>query len=596
MQPVRWVRIRRAVYVFLIVLMLTTQITLPLRPARALGPLTIGGLIALSKFALDQINNIAQEAIAAAGDEVRRALDQLRGDLKDLINTLETTYQDNLFLTLDQLDSFTSNKLGEIETFIETLNEQLQEDIKLIAQETRNIIMTASVEISRISADIEQRLTNLVVVATEGVVFILDKTVFNIILIVSLVLLGIGLLMFVWLFFSKRLPDGALRWVVFALMATFIVAFGALAFVPPARAAVMDATGLGLEKRLENVTKQEPQVVGARPRLIEIGKTTSVSLIGVGLRPAGKTITARVGTQSVPVTASTEQEVALNTAGLTLPDGVFDAVLLYDNVESDNARAVVEIKNPPPPLKPADLVVVSFSLSPASPIQRGNTTASIVIRNTGETEARNFSLEWKPFAQSQSERSDGITLAAGETRPFTFNFAYPNPGTVDSVAIVDPTNRVQESREDNNSRTLSNVVVRQAAPRQAQVRVTITQIIIHDKSEPLANGEVRFNFNIGGQTGRFPSSGTRSVGNGAILNVNRTFTLTLTEGQNLPILITGLEEDNPGFPLFDDHDDMGTVSETLRSSEEWGRGTKSFRSSSPRNFTVTMNITVTFLN
>jgi hypothetical protein len=269
-------------------------------------------------------------------------------------------------------------------------------------------------------------------------------------------------------------------------------------------------------------------------------------------------------------------------------------VLLYDNQEGP--RAVVEIKNPPAPVRPADLAVIGFTLNPSSPIQRGNTTATITIRNNGETTARNFDVEWRPFAQSQPIRSRVTSLEPGVTRSFPFNHAYTNAGTVDSVATVDPGNVVDESREDNNTTTIRNVVVRDAPPRQARVTVRITRITIHDNSEPVSNGEVRFNMNVGGQTARFPTSGTRSVSNGAVLDVNRTFTLTLTEGQDLSILITGVEEDNPGFPLFDDHDNMGTVDPVFRSGANWGSGTQNVRSRNPGNFTVSMTISVTFLN
>ncbi len=157
---------------------------------------------------------------------------------------------------------------------------------------------------------------------------------------------------------------------------------------------------------------------------------------------------------------------------------------------------------------------------------------------------------------------------------------------------------VEESREDNNSRTIRNVVVRPVPPRRARVTVNITRITIHDNSEPphKGNGEVRFNINVGGQTSRFPASGTRSVANGAVLTVNQTFTLTLTEGQSLAIFITGVEEDDPVFPTFDDHDNMGIVDPTFTSGENWSSGSHNVRSRNPGNYTVSFTITVQDLN
>jgi hypothetical protein len=583
-------------HLLLVIALLTTQLIGPMVPrTQALGPLTIGGLIALSQLTLDKIESIAQNVLANAGEEVRRAVEQLRGDLQTLIRDLEQTYQDNLSLTIDSLDNLTRNKLLEIQGFVEAVNEQLQEDIQLISQETRSLLITASLEINRTTADLQQRLTDLVVVTSEGIVYIVDRTLFNVILVISLVLLGIGLLLFIFLLFSRRIPGGIAGPIVLTLMVGFIVVFGVLAFVPSARAAAMDATGLGIEKRLEQAAEQLPEVVGVDPRLITIGETTTVSAVGVGLNPQGKTVTARIGNQGVPVAAATDREVAVNVSGLTIANGTHELVLLYDGEAGPNAVVEVDrIVTPPPP---PDLVITSFSLNPSSPVQRGNTRATITIRNQGGSPATSFAVQWKPFATHPGITQSVARLDPGASRSFSFDHAYINAGTVDSVATVDALGRVSESNEANNSSTRSNVVVRPAPPRQADVTVRFSQITIHDDADPFAAGELILDFNVGGQTGRFPTSGTRSMNDGDSITLNRSFTVRLTEGESLSIFVNGTDEDSPGFPAFDDHDPMGTVTRSFPSASEWGRGSHTIRSTCPDGcYTISFTISVNFLN
>lgn len=584
------------IHLFVVVALLSTQLLGPVAgPTQALGPLTIGGLLALSKFTLDKIDSIAQNALANAGEEVRRAIEEMRGNLEGLIDTLEQTYQDNLSLTIDSLDNFTRNKLLETQVLIEQVNEALQEDIELISQETRSIIVTASLEINRTTADLEQRLTDLIVVTSEGIVYIVDRTLFNVILVISLVLLGIGVLIFVVMLFRRRIPEGIAGPVVMVLMVGFIVVFGLLAFVPSVRAAAMDATGLGIEKRLEQAAEQLPEIVGVVPRDILIGETATVSAVGVGLRPEDKTVTAVIGGQEVPVSAVTDKEVAVNVSGLTVTDGVHELVLFFDG--DAGPVGVVQVARPVTPVPPADLTITSFSLLPSSPVQRGNTTAFITVRNGGAGPAGNFQLEWKPFATHPGIRTTSTGLDAGASRTFSFNHAYINTGRVDSVATADILNQVAESNEGNNSRTLNNINIQPAPPREADVTLRFTNIVIHDDADPLANGELVLDFNINGQTRRFPASGSRSMTDGQTITLNQTFTMRLREGQNLSVFVNGTERDSPGFPAFDDHDAMGTVTRNFASSINWGEGSHSIRSNCPDGcYTINFSISVNFRN
>ena len=133
-------------------------------------------------------------------------------------------------------------------------------------------------------------------------------------------------------------------------------------------------------------------------------------------------------------------------------------------------------------------------------------------------------------------------------------------------------------------------------PRRACVGVTFTQITVHDDADPAGSGELWLDFNISGQTGRWPSSGTKGVDSGKTYAINQRFERIITEGEKLTIFVNGTDEDNPGFPTFDDHDPMGTVSKEFVSANGWGSGSHSDRSTCPDGcYTIHYTIVVSWL-
>jgi hypothetical protein len=551
---------------------------------------TIGDFLSLGANTVREV----QEAIQLASGEAKALLEQLEGQLNQLLATVSQTYQDNLNITIDSLDAATRNKLLELQTILDQVNQQLQEDIRLISDEAQETIRTASREIQTSIITLEQSLTNVIVVGGETAAFILDLAVFNAILIVSLVLLAIGLLVFVWLLFSKRFPGGLAGVLAFVFIIAYVGVFGALILVPTARTFVMTFTGIGLKQRLETVTDQ-PRVVAIIPESILLGETREVQVWGSSLLPDNQIPTVRIASSTVPVSASSSQQIVANVTSLSAPDGSTNLALEYP--ERDPITSVVRIIQPTPVPQPPDLVITSFSISPTSPVQRQNARATITIRNQGGLEARNFTLQWKPFAAHPGESTLVSRLNPGQSQTFNFDHAYINTGAFDSVAVVDVFNSVAESNEGNNNQT-RRVTVQPAPPRQARVTVTFTQITIHSDADPIAEGELFLDFNINGVTRRFPRSGTRSMTDGQTITLNETFTFTLTEGSStLNIFVNGTDEDSPGFPAFDDHDPMGTVTRTFNSGNQWGAGSHSVRSTCPDGcYTLHFNITTTFLS
>jgi hypothetical protein len=170
--------------------------------------------------------------------------------------------------------------------------------------------------------------------------------------------------------------------------------------------------------------------------------------------------------------------------------------------------------------------------------------------------------------------------------------SYPNAGSFDSVVTVDLFNAVAETNEANNS-TTRRVTVQAPPQRRARVTVTFTQITVHDDADPNIKGagEIWLNFNISGQAGRFPTSGTKDMNGGSTYTINKSFQVTLTEVEKLVIYVNGTEDDDDSA-----NDGMGEVRKEYVSANEWGKGAHSDRSSCPDGcYTIHYTVSVVWL-
>lgn len=575
---------RRFSRLILVALILVTM--LPFHPAQAGVLQTIGDFLSLGANTVREI----QEAIQLVSGETRVILEQLEAELSEMLSIIEETYQDNLNVTLDSLDAVTRNKLLEVETVIGRVNEQLQEDIQLIGEEARAVISDATLQIRRTALELEESLQNVIIVGGETVLFVLDRAVSNAIIIIALVLLGIGLLIFVFLLFTHRLPSSRIAQVLgFAFMLAYVVLFGALILVPQVRVFVMTTTGIGLQQRLETITAV-PRILAVLPETVIIGETSELEVWGSKLRLNGEPPTAKIAEQPVPISAASDDLLVLNVS--TLESDTVSTNLVLEYPEQEPLTEVVRLFKPTPVPAPADLTITNLTISPASPVEEGNTQATVTVRNQGGSDARNFTVRWRPLATHPGLSQSVALLRAGQSTTLTFNHAYVAPGAVDTVATVDIFNNVAESNEGNNDRTRS-VTVQPKPPRRARVTVNFTRITIHDDAES-GEGELILNFNVNGQTGRFPTSGTRGMNNGSEITINRAFEVTLEEGQDLVVFVNGTEEDGG---LTGGDDDMGFVRRTYVSSQNWNSGSHSERSNCPDGcYTIHYNISVAFLN
>jgi hypothetical protein len=138
------------------------------------------------------------------------------------------------------------------------------------------------------------------------------------------------------------------------------------------------------------------------------------------------------------------------------------------------------------------------------------------------------------------------------------------------------------------------VAVAEQPPRQARVTVQFTGVTVHDDADPWpkGSGEVWLTFDVNGSTGRFPNSGTTDIDSGSTKSFTRTFIVTIAEGENLNVFVNGKEDDDDS-----DDDQMGTVSKTFTTGQNWGSGTHNDKSTCPDGcYTIHYTVSVAFIN
>ena len=387
--------IRFFVRLSLIAILLMSQLTI-LTPPAAAAPVagvvqTVGDFLSLGANTVREL----QDAIQIAGAEVRGTLDQLNNDISTIVQTLSQTYQDNLNVTINSLDAATRNKLLELQGLIDQVNQTLQQDIALASQAAKDVIRKASLEIRRATLELEQSLKNVIIVGGETAAYVVDRAIYNAILVIAIVMLGVGLLVFILLLFLRRLPQGLACALLIGFIAFYLALFGSLALVPPVRGYAMTFTGIGLEQRLEKVAN-EPRILDIIPDRIILGDTREVEIWGNTLRPQDQSPTVKIADRSVPVSAASNERVVANVAGFSAAEGSTNLVLTYEG--RDGPREVVQLVRLTPTPTPPDLVITGFSIDPASPVQRGNARATITVRNQGNGAARSFVVQWRPSA------------------------------------------------------------------------------------------------------------------------------------------------------------------------------------------------------
>lgn len=121
------------------------------------------------------------------------------------------------------------------------------------------------------------------------------------------------------------------------------------------------------------------------------------------------------------------------------------------------------------------------------------------------------------------------------------------------------------------------------AKRTRQLAVTLNQVsILHDESADF-DDDLWMEFDIAGETGRWPDRGSKRVQHGQVYHLNKRFLVEVAETAALSVFAQGVDEDNGvrsmGQPGFDNDRQTGIVTRRYTAADNWGIGVHEDRSS-----------------
>ncbi len=204
------------------------------RPAESVGDLIVKASGVESTLTL--IGDQGVRVTETMGQETRDTLDTFQANNAKTIELLSEEYQDNLEVTIDSLDAGTQAILRNIEESLTVVNALLQDDVVLITESSIEVIEAASRELQQSVELLEQSVGNTVILAGETTAYVIDRASNDTLAILSVLMLGIGFLLCIYLFFRHKIPEGKARYVAFALMIVYLIFFAVLALSPQPRA------------------------------------------------------------------------------------------------------------------------------------------------------------------------------------------------------------------------------------------------------------------------------------------------------------------------------------------------------------------------
>jgi len=206
-----------------------------------------------------QVGEEARLVVRAAGEEARLTLDHFQANNERLLQQISETYQGNLDITIDSLDEGSRRMLENYYDSLIAVNEILVYDMLLVEASSQRVIAGAGDEAGAAINHLESSMTNLIMVAGETTVYLVDRTTNNVITVMAIILTGLGLLLLIYLFFVHQMPVGKSARFVYAFMVVYLIGFGLLIASPTARVYAMRSAQVGLRAELEKST--DPQVI-----------------------------------------------------------------------------------------------------------------------------------------------------------------------------------------------------------------------------------------------------------------------------------------------------------------------------------------------
>lgn len=453
----------------LVITLLSGQLSLQYRleasPQEQIIPVlvTIGGLLAAGKLAKDGIDDTLSQVDAIT----RERLIQAREEIERLIELIEEKYQDNLDLTLDSLDRFAAGQFNRAYNLIIDINQELQRTVGTIEEATLRVIEEAAAQL-RVTVDfIAERVEQIVIVAAESGVWIIDNVWETIISVIALLFL-VGVLLIAYsqvgpMIRMDRLPSRT-RLAAFAGISVFLLVVGLMLLLwQPARHYIMTRSVSALQDRLEvNLT---PQIFSVVPNTLERGQETELTIIGANL-PTDETPTAQIGSETVPVKIAQDDLVVVTlSAEAAEQSGAQEVRLQYSDLARPLTDIVEFIEQGP------DLVIENIAIAPQSPFEESTFQVTVRVRNQGSTVQR-FSLEWNLGLPGTASTLDEETpLEQGGVREYNFSSRYDQPNDYQAFARIlssTPSEPPGPNRDNN----------------RLNITITVRPVIVDDPATP----------------------------------------------------------------------------------------------------------------
>ena len=293
-----------------------------------------------------------------------------------------------------------------------------------------------------------------------------------------------------------------------------------------------------------------------------------------------------------------------DTTSHPIYEGSYNVTVYYGDKVA--GTSILNVIVPPPPKKPADLVITDLQITPAVQTKGLNVQVDITIANHGEEKAGPFTVVWEPSIYQDGVMKDVKGLEAGAVTKLSFHYKYTKAGTYQPVARVDYYNQVAEGNEENNTSVTRTVQIKEPQPPPVavyDVTVEIYKIYVKncgDSGLTGNTGEVWFDFDINGHRRRFPASGEYRVKNGETIDLrpasfwgiyipSRTIKvdLVLTANDTLRIWCKGTDLDDTSS-----NDSLGLIEKSHPAAYMFGAGDQEAESDSG-DFKIYYKITAT---
>lgn len=383
------------------------------RLSAQMDPLTVGAVLGAAVAAKALVDSM----ITHVGDEAKGILNDVNTLLTDLINRITGSYQGMLDMTLAELDEALRTDLLRLYTLVQ----KVQTDLQIAAGNLNDLVLA---DLKKATADARLVLAHsqdVVVVAAMGASFMIRKAVFDGMFVASAVLLGIGLLVFMWLMIARGLPvDARARVLALGSFAAFVILFGAL-LLPPVRGTALAWSGFASEVK----PLTAPQIFDVSPSTIVLGRTSEILLVGARLAPTGQLPGVQVAGVDAPVVGGNETlAVSIPAAALASKLGTQSIRVTTSDGQVSTASVTIVAKRPLPRL-------IAWSITPTGPrwdsggdftrTDIGCRAPAPVVASTKECTFDTLIVVQPPFALDVNRpaqlgvRADGHTLSNSGT-------------------------------------------------------------------------------------------------------------------------------------------------------------------------------------